>query len=124
MLGDLSRVEKIYIHTGYTDTRKQLDGLIDIIQYSFRLDPYSNSPFLFCGKRTDRIKAVHYEGDGFCLFYKRYENGRLQWPRTGEEASLISHQQLRWLLEGLNPEQPRAVRKWDPPKPGKPENSL
>ena len=99
MLGDLSRVEKIYIRTGYTDMRKQLDGLIDIIQYSFRLDPYSNSLFLFCGKRADRIKAVHYEGDGFCLFYKRYENGRLQWPRTGEEARQISHQQLRWLLE-------------------------
>ena len=109
MSGDLSRVEKIYIRTGYTDMRKQLDGLIDIIQYSFRLDPYSNSLFLFCGKRADRIKAVHYEGDGFCLFYKRYENGRLQWPRTGEEARLISHQQLRWLLEGLNPEQPRAA---------------
>ena len=124
MLGDLSRVEKIYIRTGYTDMRKQLDGLIDIIQYSFRLDPYSNSLFLFCGKRADRIKAVHYEGDGFCLFYKRYENGRLQWPRTGEEARLISHQQLRWLLEGLSPEQPRAVRKWEPTKPGKPENSL
>ena len=124
MSGDLSRVEKIYIRTGYTDMRKQLDGLIDIIQYSFRLDPYSNSLFLFCGKRADRIKAVHYEGDGFCLFYKRCENGRLQWPRTGEEARLISHQQLRWLLEGLNLEQPRAVRKWDPPKPGKPENSL
>lgn len=80
MLGDLSRVEKIYLRTGYTDMRKQLDGLVDIIQYSFQLDPYSNSLFLFCGKRADRIKAVHYEGDGFCLFYKRYEtaasNGR------------------------------------------------
>lgn len=43
MLGDLSRVEKIYLRTGYTDMRKQLDGLVDIIQYSFQLDPYSNS---------------------------------------------------------------------------------
>ncbi len=124
MLGDLSRVEKIYIRTGYTDMRKQLDGLVDIIQYSFQLDPYSNSLFLFCGKRADWIKAVHYEGDSFCLLYKRYENGRLQWPRTGEEARQISAQQLRWLLEGLNPEQPKAVREWIPPKFGKPGNSL
>ena len=98
MLGDLSHVEKIYIRCGYTDMRKQLNGLLDIIQYNFKLDPYSNSLFLFCGKRADRIKAVHYEGDGFCLLYKRYENGRLQWPRTGEEAKQISDQQLRWLL--------------------------
>mgnify|MGYP002910834617 CR=1 FL=1 len=91
-------MEKIYIRCGYTDMRKQLNGLLDIIQYNFKLDPYSNSLFLFCGKRADRIKAVHYEGDGFCLLYKRYENGRLQWPRTGEEAKQISDQQLRWLL--------------------------
>lgn len=61
MLGDLSHVEKIYIRCGYTDMRKQLNGLLDIIQYNFKLDPYSNSLFLFCGKRADRIKAVHYE---------------------------------------------------------------
>ncbi len=114
MLGDISHVEYIYIRTGYTDMRKQLDGLVDIIQYSFKLDPYSNSLFLFCGRRADRIKAVHYEGDGFCLLYKRYESGRLKWPRTGEEAKQISAQQLRWLLEGLNPEQPKAVQKWHP----------
>ncbi len=114
MLGDLSHVENIYIRTGYTDMRKQLNGLVDIIQYSFRLDPYSNSLFLFCGRRADRIKAVHYEGDGFSLLYKRYESGRLKWPRTGEEAKQISEQQLRWLLEGLNPEQPKAVQKWQP----------
>ncbi|MCA4982179.1 IS66 family insertion sequence element accessory protein TnpB, partial [Clostridioides difficile] len=53
-------MEKIYLRTGYTDMRKQLDGLVDIIQYSFQLDPYSNSLFLFCGKRADRIKAVPY----------------------------------------------------------------
>ena len=80
-------MEKIYLRTGYTDMRKQLDGLVDLIQYSFQPDPYSNFLFFFCGKRADRIKAVHYEGDGFCLFYKRYGNDRLKWPRTGEEAS-------------------------------------
>lgn len=39
MLGDLSHVEKIYIRTGYTDMRKQLNGLVDIIQYNFKLGP-------------------------------------------------------------------------------------
>ena len=57
MLGDLSHVEKIYIRTGYTDMRKQLNGLVDIIQYNFKLDPYSNTLFLFCGRRADRINV-------------------------------------------------------------------
>lgn len=37
MLGDISRIEKIYIRTGYTDMRKQLNGLVDIIQYNLSL---------------------------------------------------------------------------------------
>ena len=95
MLGDISHVENIYIRTGYTDMGKQLNALADIIQYSFKPGPYSNSLFLFCGRRADRIKAVHYEGDGFCLLYKRYESGRLKRPGTGEDAKQISAQQLR-----------------------------
>lgn len=117
-------MEKIYIRCGYTDMRKQINGLVDIIQHNFKLDPYSNLLFLFCGRRADRTKAVHYEGDGFCLLYKRYESGQLQWPRTGEEAKQISEQQLRWLLEDLNPEQPRAVKKWLPNKSDSYEKSL
>ena len=109
MLGDLSHVEKIYIRTGYTDMRKQLNGLVDMIQYDFQLDPYSNAVFLFCGRRADRIKAVHYEGDGFCLLYKRFE--------SGQEVRQLSDQQLRWLLEGLSPDQPKAVRNWAPAVP-------
>lgn len=124
MLGDISRVENIYIRTGYTDMRKPLNGLVDLIQYNSKLDPYSNSLFLFCGRRADRIKAVHYEGDGFCLLYKRYESGRLQWPRTGEEEKQISAQQLRCLLEGWNPEQPKAVQKWHPKQPDNSRNAL
>ena len=110
MLGDLSRVEKIYLRTGYTDMRKQLDGLVDIIQYSFQLDPYSNSLFLFCGRRCDRIKALHFEKDGFCLLYKRLDNGRFQWPRKSAEVRNLTRQEYRWLLEGLSIDQPRAIR--------------
>ena len=110
MLGDLSRVEKIYLRTGYTDMRKQLDGLVDIIQYSFQLDPYSNSLFLFCGRRCDRIKALHFEKDGFCLYYKRLDDGGFQWPRDSSEVRNLSRQEYRWLLEGLSIDQPKAIR--------------
>ncbi|WP_256280254.1 hypothetical protein [Blautia obeum] len=35
---------------------------------------------------------------------------------------VFSDQQLRWLLEGLNPEQPKAVQKWLPHKSENTEN--
>ena len=82
MLGDIRKVEHIYIACGYTDLRRGIDGLVQIVQNQFSLDPCSNSLFLFCGRRRDRIKALLWEGDGFILLYKRVETGCFQWPRT------------------------------------------
>ena len=100
----------VYLAVGFTDMRLSIDGLAAKVQQVFRLDPCANSMFLFCGRRSDRIKALYYEGDGYLLLYKRVE-GRFQWPRREAEARLITAQQLRWLLEGLSIEQPKALKK-------------
>ena len=92
---------KIYLACGYTDLRKQIDGLAALVVQSFDQDPCQNALYLFCGRRSDRFKALYWEGDGFLLLYKRLENGKFQWPRTPEEVRLLSKQELRWLLEGL-----------------------
>ena len=105
-------VENIVIACGYTDMRMSIDGLAATVQQAFKLDPCSWSLFLFCGKRSDRIKALLWEGDGFLLMYKRLENGgRFQWPRRESEARAITERQLRWLLEGLSVDQPKALEK-------------
>lgn len=114
MLGDISKAEHIYLACGYTDMRKSIDGLSAIVQQNFRLDPVSNSLFLFCGRKCNRIKALFWEGDGFVLLYKRLENGTFQWPRTQAEVRLISGQAFRWLMEGLSINQPKAVKKSQP----------
>ena len=105
--------KNIYIACGYTDMRRSIDGLASIVQQAFKLEPCSRNLYIFCGKRSDRIKAIFWEGDGFILLYKRLERGRFQWPRKESEVQEITPQQLRWLLEGLNIEQPKAVRKVD-----------
>ena len=91
MLGDISQVEHIYLACGYTDLRRGIDGLAQIVQQRFSLDPFSNSLFLFCGRRRDRIKALLWEGDGFVLLNKRMENGGgFQWPRTWRQPLRMS----------------------------------
>ena len=93
---------EVYIALGYTDLRRGIDGLAAIVQESFALDPFTNTLFLFCGRRKDRIKGLLWEGNGFLLLYKRLETGSFQWPRTGEEARQLTPQQYRWLMEGLS----------------------
>jgi transposase len=111
MLGDISKAEKIYIATGYTDMRKSIDGLSAIVQQNFELNPFQNSLFLFCGRKRDRMKALYWEGDGFVLLYKRLENGRFQWPQNSQDVKLITQREFRWLLEGLSLNQPKAVKR-------------
>ena len=63
MLNDGTGFKKVYIATGFTDLRRGIDGLARIIRFQFHLDPYDkNTLFLFCGRRTDRIKGLLWEG--------------------------------------------------------------
>lgn len=116
MLGELSGVAKIYLVTGYTDMRKSIDGLMGIVRDNYALDPFSNALFLFCGRRCDRLKALHFDRDGFVLYYKRLDSGRYQWPRNASEVRTLSRQEYRWLLEGLAIDQPKAIRASPPGK--------
>ena len=99
-----------YIACGYTDLRKGIDGLARLVQQQFELDPFTNTLFLFCGRRRDRIKGLYWEKDGFILLYKRLEQGAYQWPRSESEVKTLTPQQYRWLMEGLQIEQPKAHR--------------
>jgi len=103
--------ENVYIACGYTDMRRSIDGLAAMVKQAFKLEPCSRNLYIFCGRRNDRIKALWWEDDGFVLLYKRLERGRFQWPRKASEVRMITPQQLRWLLEGLNIEQPKAVKR-------------
>lgn len=111
MLGDISRVDNIYLVCGTTDMRKSIDGLIAIIQDYLSLDPESNSLFLFCGRKRDRIKALLKEPDGFVLIYKRLSvKGGYQWPRKASEARNLTWQEFDWLMSGISIEQPKAIK--------------
>ena len=108
---DLSRVTNYYVACGYTDLRRGIDGLASIVMLQYGRELKEDSLFLFCGRRTDRIKALYWSGDGYVLIYKRLSNGSFQWPRTAEELRLIDAQSFRWLMEGLRIDQPKAIRK-------------
>lgn len=109
MKQDYTDVQNIYIVCGKTDMRKGIDGLATLVQDSFELDPYSDSIFLFAGWKKDRYKCLYFDGDGFAMLYKRLDTGKLQWPRSESEVKNLTQQELRWLLEGLSIQQPKAI---------------
>lgn len=106
---------EIYIACGYTDLRYGIDGLATTVKEKFGLSPFSaNTIFLFCGRRSDRIKALVWEGDGFLLLYKRLEAGSFKWPRKEDDLRNLTYEQFSRLLQGFTIDP--AIKKIKPPE--------
>lgn len=105
---------KIYLCTGHTDMRKGVNGL-SIIASSVLSDSVSSGAiFVFRGKSADKIKILWWDGQGFCLFYKRLDSGKFPWLNSDPGDSIgITRAQLSMLMEGIDWRNPR----WStPPK--------
>lgn len=102
---------RVYLACGPTDMRKSIDGLAAIVTFSFKLDVFSDSLFVFCNRGRNKLKILHWDTAGFWLYYRRLERGKFRWPESGESGTIgVSRRQLGWLLEGLSLEQRQAHR--------------
>ncbi len=103
---------KVYLAVGATDLRRSINGLSLWVSEVLEADPFSESWYVFCNRRRDKLKILHWQGAGFWLHYRRLERGRFNWPQCAADALAleITPRELRWLLDGLALEQPRAHR--------------
>ena len=117
MLNYATCFNRIYIVCGYTDLRSGIDTLVSIVDARTDNSPYvPDTLYLFCGRKSDRIKGLVWEKDGFLLLYKRLEKGKFLWPRNEEEVRNLTPQQFRWLMEGLTIEPKQSVQQVKPPE--------
>lgn len=118
MLEDAAKIHRVVLACGTVDLRKGIDGLSMIIGDKYHQNPFKKGTlFLFCGRRSDRIKGLLWMGDGFLLLYKRFEAGSLSWPRTTEEAAELTEEQFNYFMLGLNPLDPK-IKEVTPKKAG------
>ena len=104
MLEDAAGIRRVVLACGAVDLRKGIDGLSMIIGDKYHQNPFEKGTlFLFCGKRSDRIKGLLWMGDGFLLLYKRFEAGSLSWPRNPQEAAELTEEQYNSVFSKVNP---------------------
>jgi transposase len=96
---NLADIKQVYLATGSTDLRKSIDGLSAIVCQVFELDPFLPSLFVFCNRKKDKLKILHWD-NGFWLYYRRLEQQTFRWPMQENEALCISMDELAWLLKG------------------------
>ena len=91
MLEDAAGIRRVVLACGYVDLRKGIDGLSMIIGDRYHRNPFEKGTlFLFCGRRSYRIKGLLWMGNGYLLLYKRFESGSLSWPQTLRRNSTIT----------------------------------
>ena len=98
---NLSDLGQVYIVCGKTDMRRGIDTLSSMVKEKFNLDPFSDQVFLFCGGSQDRFKALYWDGQGYWLLYKRFENGKMNWPKNQDEVRELGPEQVDLANERL-----------------------
>lgn len=93
---------QIFLWTGATDMRRQVNGLCALVQNSMKANPFSPSYFVFCNKSRRIMKVLYWDRNGFAIWYKRLEKEKFPWPRKPQEVQRLSGEQMQWLLSGLD----------------------
>jgi len=93
---------RVHLYLGRVDFRKSVDGLSALVMSGMKEDPYGGGYFVFCNKSRNRLKILYWDTNGFCLWYKRLEEEKFRWPKSGNDVVEISVPELEWLLRGLD----------------------
>ena len=93
---------RIFMAVKPVDMRRSFDGLCATITEALGSNPLTGDPYLFRGRRADRIKAIIWDRNGLMIWYKRLEQGKYKWP-TRECASIeLTMHELELLLDGVD----------------------
>jgi transposase len=92
----------IYLRTGYTDMRKQINSLAVLVEQEFKINPTTGDVFIFCGKNRRLLKVLFWDKNGFCLWIKRLEKDKFPWPSLAGKVRQIKRTELRMLLTGID----------------------
>lgn len=75
---------RIFVYTEAVDMRRGFDGLALIAREAMGQDPRSGSLFIFANRRANRLKALWWDRNGYCVLYKRAHRAVFELPSASE----------------------------------------
>ncbi len=84
------------------DFRCGADRLLVHVREALGRDPLDGSAYVFCNRRTSRIKVLVVDGQGVWLSLRRLHQGRFVWPSSSETLRSLTRHQFTWLCAGVD----------------------
>ena len=96
------------------DLRKSFDTLAEQVRQHLAADPLSGHLLVFGNKRSDRVKLLYWDEDGFVSVCKRLEQGTFHWSSTapGQTSVKLRAAELAMLLDGVDWPGARRARRY------------
>lgn len=112
----LSSTNSFHLYNQPTDMRKGFDGLSGIVQNTLRDNPCSGDVFIFINRQRNKVKLLHWQGNGFTLYYKRLEQGTFELPEYGPDARsiVLGYAQTVMLIDGLSIKNIQKRKRYQP----------
>ncbi len=88
---------RIFVYREPVDMRRGFDGLALVARDAMGQDPRSGSLFIFSNRRTDKLKVLWWDRNGYCVLYKRFHRAVFELPspiEDGARSVRIDGQQL------------------------------
>lgn len=103
----------VFIAVEPVDFRLGIDGLAQRCRTLLAQDPMGGAAFVFRNRKSNAIKILTYDGQGFWLCHKRWSSGRLTWwPRSASRSLQVPARELQVLLYNGNPKGARMADDW------------
>jgi len=92
---------RIFVALAPTTMHLSFDRLAALARDVIQQDPLSGHLFVFQNRRGDRVKILCWDRSGFCLWYKRLEQGVFHFPRAATTHLEVDAADLLLLLDGI-----------------------
>lgn len=110
----LSSSTRYFMYGEATDMRYGINSLAGLVRNRLGFDPMNGDVFVFLGKRSNQIRLLQWDRDGFAMYVKKLERGTFERPRQAGNA--ITSSQLTLLLQGVRLESVSYTKRYDPLK--------
>jgi transposase len=108
---DANNIKKIYLHLDYIDFRKGINGLGVYLTHLLGSSLEGQNIFVFCNRAKNKVKILYWDDTGYAMWQKALEKEYFKWPKLNKQELVITVDELKYLLSGLNIELQKPHKK-------------